>query len=210
MSFLSRTRKRSAAYLVLSLGVLLSSVGLGCGTPMAVKRLSAEQVKMEMSYLGSLKAYFDIIGKFADAQVQASDFRIDRLSKELEQEFKADAVKQLATATDEASRRQVLNDLTTKINSNAATAAAQKQKIADLVGKLKAKQTEMLDAYQTIEAAQQKLDEYIQLEKADEVAVNQLTGIVGVNKDKINQSVTDIANIADQVEKILGGKAATP
>src|SRR5437667_10130070 len=85
--------------------VLLSLTFIGCATPMAVKRLSAEQVKVQTSYSGSLKAYFDVINKFADAQMQASDFRIDRLTKDIEQEFKASAVDQLATAQDESARR---------------------------------------------------------------------------------------------------------
>jgi len=67
----------------------------------------------------------------------------------------------------------------------------------------------MVTAYQNIVTAQQKLDEYIQLKKADEVAVEELAGIVGVNRDHVTQSVTDIANISDEVEKLLG-KGAPP
>jgi len=190
--------------------MVLAAAANGCGTPMAVKRLSAEEVKAQVSYLGSLKAYFEVISKFVDAQVQASDFRIDRLTKDLEQEFKASAVGQLANAQDDKARRKVLDDLATKIDDNESTATQQKQKISGLVSKLKAKQAEMLEAYQNIAAAQQKLDEYIQLEKADDVALNQLAGIVGLNRDKITQSATDIANIADQVEKLFTVKGASP
>ena len=145
-----------------------------------------------------------------DAQVQASDFRIDRLTRDIEQEFKSSAVAQLATAQDENARRKVLNDLATNIDNNQATASKQKQQIASLVSKLKAKQSDMLDAYQNILAAQQKLDDYIQLEKVDDVALNQLAGIVGLNRDKITQSATDIANIADQVEKLFTSKGTSP
>src|SRR5207247_5052863 len=159
---------------------------------------------------GSLKAYFEVVSKLVDAQVQASDFRIDRLTRDIEQEFKSSAVAQLATAQDENARRKVLNDLATNIDNNQATASKQKQQIASLVSKLKAKQSDMLDAYQNILAAQQKLDDYIQLEKIDDVALNQLAGIVGLNRDKITQSATDIANIADQVEKLFTSKGTSP
>jgi len=181
---------------------------LGCGTPMAVKRLSAEQVKAQLSYSASLKAYFDVISRFADAQVQASDFRIDRLTKDIEQEYKSAALGQVAAARDDNARLKVLNDLASKIDENQATAAGQKQRIADLVAKLKGKQAEMLEAYQNIASAQQKLDDYIQLQKADDVVMHELAGIVGVNRDKITQSTTDIANIANEIEKLFPAKGA--
>jgi hypothetical protein len=187
---------------------LLSFSWVGCGTPMAVKRLSAEQVKARLSYSASLKAYFEVIDKFADAQVQASDYRIDHLTKDIEQEYKSAALSQIASARDDNSRLKVLSDLASKINDNQATASEQKQRIADLVAKLKAKQWELMEAYQNIESAQQKLDDYIQLQKADDVVFSELAGIVGVNRDKITQSTSDIANIATQVEKLFPAKGA--
>jgi hypothetical protein len=173
---------------------------------MAVKRLSAEEVKAQISYANTLKAYFDVISKLVDAQVQASDYRIDRLTKDIEQEYKAAAVAQLAGAGDETARRKVLNDLAAKLGDNVATASKQKQNIADLVSKLTTKQKEMLEAYQHIVEAQQKLDEYIQLQKADEIAVNQLVSIVGLNKDKVTQSAADMGNIEGQIEKLFAAK----
>lgn len=201
-------RKQLALFKTLFLAAFLSSVLLGCGTPMAVKRLSSEQVKAQVSYLASLKVYFEVINKFTDAQVKASDFRIDSLTKDIEQEYKSTAVSQLASAQDDNSRRKILDDLSKNIDNNQATAAQQKQTIAALVAKLKVKQGEMLEAYQNIVSAQQKLDDYIQLKKVDDVVIEQLTGIVGVNRDKIVQSATEIATIGDQVEKILTSTGA--
>ncbi len=66
----------------------------------------------------------------------------------------------------------------------------------------------MLEAYQNIASAQQKLDDYIQLQKADDVVMNELAGIVGVNRDKITQSTTDIANIANEIKKLFPAKGA--
>jgi hypothetical protein len=190
------------------LAVLLCFTFLGCGTPMAVKRLSAEQVKAQVSYSACLKAYFEVINTFADAQVQVSNFRIDRLTKDIEQEYKRAAVDQVATARDDSTRLKVLSDLANKVGENQATAAGQKQAIADLVAKLKAKQAGMLEAYQNIVSAQQKLDDYIQLQKANDVVFDELAGIVGVNRDKITQSTTDIANIENQIEKLFPVKGA--
>jgi hypothetical protein len=68
------------------------------------------------------------------------------------------------------------------MNDNRATANKQKAEIAALVAKLKAKQAEMLEAHQNIVSAQQELDDYIQFRKTDEVAHDQLAGIVGFNQ----------------------------
>ncbi len=38
--------------------------------------------------------------------------------------------------------------------------------------------------------------------------MNELSGIVGVNRDKITQSTTDIANIANEIEKLFPAKGA--
>jgi hypothetical protein len=51
--------------------LLLVSI-VECGTPTAVKNLSAEEVKAQLSYAGTLRAYFEVISKFVDAQVQAN------------------------------------------------------------------------------------------------------------------------------------------
>ena len=51
--------------------VLLAAAATGCGTPMAVKRLSGEEVKAQVSYFGSLKAYFEVISKFLPAILSA-------------------------------------------------------------------------------------------------------------------------------------------
>jgi hypothetical protein len=48
--------------------------------------------------------------------------------------------------------------------------------------------------------AQKKLDEYIQLEKADELLVNEFLGIVGVQKDKLVNTMNDITNIYTQID----------
>ncbi len=82
------------------------------------------------------------------------------------------------------------------------------KELPTFVAKLKGKQAEMLEAYQNIASAQQKLDDYIQLQKADDVVMNELSGIVGVNRDKITQSTTDIANIANEIEKLFPAKGA--
>jgi hypothetical protein len=184
-----------------SLSVLALLCTLGCGTPMAVKHLSAEQVKVQNSYLGALKAYFKVIEEFADAQLKASNFRLDDIAKKAAQDETNEALKPVAAAQDDASRRKILGDLANNVQDTGTAVVEQKHTNAELVAKLKAKHKEMLEAYQNILDAQQKLDDYIQLEKADEVLVNQLVGVVGVNKDRITQSVTDIANIEGQIEK---------
>ena len=65
----------------------------------------------------------------------------------------------------------------------------------------------MLKALRTIVAAQKKLNEYIQLKKADEVAVSQLLTIVGLERDKVEEAATVAANVYGEIEKYIKGGA---
>lgn len=183
---------------------------VGCGTPAAVKKLSTAQTQTLASYESTLKAYFDIVGRFADAQVKASNFRIDQLTKQINDSYKAEAAEKLAAASTDVARNQALSDYTKKLQANDSDAEAQKKQIAALVHKLKDKQSEMLAAYGQLVSAQQKLDEYIQLKKVDDVVLDELTGILGVSRDKLTSSATDIAEIATQIEKIIPAQENKP
>ncbi len=67
----------------------------------------------------------------------------------------------------------------------------------------------MLAAYSAIVAAQEKLDTYIQLQKADETAFNELLSTVGINKDTLNSDASQITDIADQLTKLINSSKGT-
>lgn len=183
---------------------------VGCGTPTAVKKLSTAQTQTLESYESTLKAYFDLVGRFADAQVKASNFRISLLTKQINDVYKADAAEKLAAASTEVARNQALSEYTRKLQANDSEAATQKQQIAGLVQKLKDKQNEMLAAYRELVSAQKKLDEYIQLKKVDDVVLDELTGILGMSRDKLTSSATDIAEIATQIDHLIPSQEKQP
>jgi uncharacterized protein YgfB (UPF0149 family) len=60
----------------------------------------------------------------------------------------------------------------------------------------------MKEAYSVILNAQAKLDEYIQLDKADEVFVNQALATIGIQKEKIAAVFDNVGEIMDNIEKI--------
>ena len=90
------------------MGLLVSS---GSRTPIAVKRWSAEQVKVQASFEQSLRAYFEIIGKMTANQVGASTFLIDESNGKIIDKEKQKAPRDL-NAVEPAARQKLLDALT--------------------------------------------------------------------------------------------------
>lgn len=178
----------------------------GCGTPIAVKKLSAEQVKVNASFEQTLKTYFDIIEKLTANEVAVSSATVDDLTKQIIAKRKQQALNAIKNASDDPTRQKALDDLTSETQAEMQTAANDKAQIDELFAKLKNKHKDMLAAFSAIRAAQEKLDTYIQLKKADEVALDALLSTVGISSDTLNRDTSDIANIADQINKLLKTK----
>jgi hypothetical protein len=184
--------------------MLVAAIELtGCGTPMAVKKLSAEQVRVNTSFELTLKAYFDVVEKLAANQLAASTEVIDTTTKAAIALEKKKALNSLKGAADDAGKQKAVDDLTAAITAESDEAASDKAQINTLVGNLKKKHKDMLAAFAAIKAAQEKLDTYIQLKKADEAAFDQLLGIVGVSRETLNRDTTEVADIADNLTKLL-------
>jgi histone deacetylase complex regulatory component SIN3 len=191
-------KKVCSCFLIISIGLWL----IGCGTPMAVKRLSLEQTQVTTAYQQTLKSYFEVIEKFADSQEKAADALIDLTLSQIQSDLKKNATEDAAKAGDEASRKKVMNQLASGIAENVSGAQEKKALIHELVGKLKQKNTELLNAHAAIVAAQEKLNTYIQMKKADEAVFDELVGIVGINKEKLTQAVGEITNIAGEIQNV--------
>lgn len=178
----------------------------GCGTPMAVKKLSAEQVKVNASFEQALKSYFDLIEKFTANQIAVSNATIDDTTKQIIQLRKRQALAAVKSVADDQARQKALDDLADASQAEMQTATTDKAQIADLFAKLKSKHKEMLAAFAAIKAAQEKLDTYIQLKKADETAFDELLSAVGISKDTLNRDATEISNNADQITNLAKSK----
>ncbi len=173
----------------------------GCATPRAIRNLSQAQLAAQKSYAQSLRDYFKVIEAFADAQIQVANSQIDAAALKIDTTEKQIARQSIASATTDSDRQKALDQLVTATKNNHDTTAATKTGLADLVLKLKAKDAEMLKAYATIVDAQEKLDTYIQMKKADEAALDALTQAVGINQQKLEQDVSEIGDIVGQISK---------
>lgn len=78
-----------------------------------------------------------------------------------------------------------------------------KRKITDAVATLKQRDQELESAYLVILTASQKLDEYIRLKKADEVAIQELTRAVGVSSVQITSIVDEIAKVSQDLTQSM-------
>ena len=174
---------------------------MGCGTPAAVKKLSSAQAATMVSYEQSLKLYFAAIVGFADAQVTTANHLIDLNTRQINAELRAATLEEINKAgPPPPDRGAALSKYTAAIQAQNALAETQKAKIAGLVAKLNDKQNEMMSAFQEMTKAQQKLDEYIQLRKTNDVILDELTGILGVNRAKVDQATQDITHIATDIQ----------
>lgn len=190
-----RLKTRAAASLFL---LILT----GCATPRAIRNLSKAQLAVQKSYAQSLQDYFKVIEGFAEAQVQVADLQIDAATSKIDSNDKLIARQGIASATSDVDRQKVLDQLVSATKTNHDTTVSAKANLAALALKLKAKDAEMQKAYATIVEAQEKLDTYIQMKKADEAALDALTQAVGINQQKLEQDVSDIGTIVGQINKL--------
>ena len=181
--------------------LLLSVSVTGCATPRAIRNLSQAQLAVQKSYAQTLKDYFKVIETFADAQVHVANSEIDSAAAKIDTTDKQIARQNITSAPTENDRQKVLDQLVSDTKSNHDTTASTKANLADLVLKLKAKDAEMQKAYATIVEAQEKLDTYIQMKKADEAVLDALTQAVGINQQKLEQDVSEIGSIVSQISK---------
>ena len=171
----------------------------GCTTPVAVRRMSAQLVRTQLAYSLSLRAYFDAVEKFADAQVKIADYRIDEITAQMNREFGKRAGSGLGHAATPEERQRIIDQLVKDVAGNTSADLLLKRKIADAAASLKQRDRELEAAYLMILAASQKLDEYIRLKKADERAILELTRAVGLNSEKITAIVDEIATISQDL-----------
>ncbi len=173
----------------------------GCVTPVAVRGLSAQLVHTQLAYSASLRGYFAAVETFADAQVKIADYRIDEITSQMNREFGRRATAGLGRAATPDERQRIIDQLVKDVAANTSADLPLKGKIADAVATLKQRDQELAAAYLVIFTASQKLDEYIRLKKADEVAIAELTRAVGLNSEKILSIVDAIAKLSTDLSQ---------
>ncbi len=181
--------------------LFLALLVVGCATPKAVKQLSTEIVDVNVKYHQSLTTYFIVIEKFVDSQIKVAEFLIAESDDKIIKLTKKKARFKLEKENPDING--ILDEFEKAINENATESHSDLNKLAELSAQLKSKHQELLTIHVNVIDAQRKLDEYIQIEKADEAIVNNLLGMVGVQMDKITSTVDDISNIYGEISGII-------
>lgn len=180
--------------------LLVAFLAVGCATPAAVKQLSNEIVEINQSYHESLATYFSIIETFVDAQVQLAESLLDESDEKINASYRELAKMELEEENPDIDA--ILDEFENSVNENAAETQDYKAQLADLSAQLKLKNAELLRIQSSIIEAQKKLNEYVQLEKADEVIVNELLGVVGIEMGKLTNTVGSISDIYKKISGI--------
>jgi hypothetical protein len=178
---------------------VVAGLQTGCVTPVAVRSLSAGLVQTQQVYNTSLQSYFAAVEAFAAAQVQIADTQIDAVTARMNSALGARAATDLAAASTPAQRQAIIDQLVKNVAGNTGADLPLKNKIAAAAASLKQKDQELAAAYAVILAASEKLDEYVQLKKANEAAIDALVQAVIANNQKIVSIVQAITNISSDI-----------
>ena len=127
---------------------------MSCATPAAVRQLSQEQVQTQEAFGASLKAYLDVMQRFAETQMRVASLQIDDLTRQIEQRYTKLAEKRLERAATPEMRHDILTELARNVRTDLVTAETQKAQIAALIVKVREKNQEIHTAYAAIVEAQ--------------------------------------------------------
>ena len=183
--------------------VILCWLAIGCTTPTAVRQLSQQQLQTQEAFGASLKAFLEVNQRFAESVAHNAERQLDELTGQIGQDYVKKAEKGLEKADNPEKRQTVLSEFAKNVQSNLAGTEAQKAQIAALIKKLKDKNQELQTTYGVIVEAQRQLNEYIQLEKWNDVLVQQSLGMIHLDQQKMDRLATDMTKIAGEVNKII-------
>lgn len=168
----------------------------GCATPQAVKSLSNEQVEIQKAFNKALTEYLTIIEKFTISQKNNAIKRINqRLDEQISLQEDLNSIDFLNISDDKKIKNQ-LSSHGKKILQLNKSEQKNIKLIEERVYKLIEHHKKLLKTQSNLIQAQTKLNEYIQIEKADEVAFANLTG-------KVQKTKSEIQNIIDDINSTL-------
>lgn len=167
--------------LVLGMAALLLTA---CGTPMAIKNLSSEQLSAQQEFKTALTTLFERMEAVVSKQVKIIEQDIDSTNKE-RLKAGAELVKK---------NEQTPQQLTDSYISETKTRADHLARAKENFVKLKSAHRNMLTAYNDMVRAQQTLDEYLRLEKADEKITNSLLVAVGIRRKQVDTTIKAAAD----------------
>lgn len=173
------------------LPILLGFTTPGCDLPQAVKNFSNEQVKVQEQMGNTLAQHFTVIENFADAQLAVTNMRVDELTREIHQSYvnRTRAVLDANPNLTQADKDKILMDMAAAVSADAATNEAGKRRIAELVAKLKEQDREILAAQAEILQATKQMNEFVQLERTDNLIWVRLTDKLQGAQGKLTKAI---------------------
>lgn len=177
------------------IGIIISAMLSGCATPQSLKSLSSEQVKVQGQTKASLQQYFSIIEQLVtnviDNLKREEGIALKEEKALYQNKFKSESGK---TGADiDALSKQLADDI-----EEATKKSIQAQETFDKrLNELKAKHKEILLVFDALEQGQKTIDNYIQLEKADEAVANLLYSKLGVSEKTVTSYANSISEIVN-------------
>ena len=160
-----------------------------------MKSLSTEQVKVQEKTKVSLEQYFGIIEEFVSNFIvslkQEEDIALEEEIEIYRKRFKSASSK--VDADIDTLSKQFADDI-----EKATKNSIQTKESYDLrLNELREKHKELLLVFDALEKGQKTLDNYIQLEKADEAVANLLYSKLGVSESTITSYADSISEIVN-------------
>ena len=162
--------------LILVMGTFLFSA---CATPLAIKDLSSEQLTAQQQFRTALTALLERMQEIVSNQVQVIEQEIE-LTNKRRLEGGAKLVESSQMTPEEFAAAYMAE---TKVRADLLVRA--KQNLA----KLKSAHARLLTTYDDMIKAQQTLDQYLRLEKADEVAANSILASLGIRRQQVDAAL---------------------
>jgi hypothetical protein len=191
--------------------ILLASLGFtDCGQNQeAARRVSAAQLQAQESFRSTLTSYFTVIENFTDAQLGITLARVDELTANIRASYaRTLRLKLEDTSLTPDQREALIAEVAKEIDADSSVNEQGKFKIAALVVALKEKHRAILADYGDIVAAQQQLDQYIQLKRVDEVLVARTLDIIKTKTAGITSHFGDAVTIMNGILGLLPHSAS--
>ena len=188
----------------ITLTLFLTALATGCPRYDAVRRLSFEQLSVQRELKESIDGYFKALDKLIDQQALSACILIDEESRDRIRNRKGqlDAALQ-SQANDEQARQAALDRYSAQVEDIVGFASTKKREIADRVVQIKAKHGEIVAAYQEMYDAQETLDRYVQLRKADEIVADDVAGRLRTSQEKVSSATRLAAEIASGLTDVI-------
>ncbi len=174
-----------------------------CGTPQAVKSLSAEQVKAMDAFSADLKAYFGVVEQLVGNQIKQANDQLDQLSDDILALERRKVAAELQKSGKVDAQSPALVAFTGDVKTQLAFANQLKGELADRKASLESADSRFLTAFSTLVEAQKKLDQFLQLERADERLLNELLGAVGVTRAQFDQAIDTVTTATKGVNDTM-------